>query len=88
MLMYELARLLGSDVVIVNTICPGLVYTGFTSFLPFHLRIPVNLVKAIRARSVEVGARVVINAAIVAGPESHGQFLENMDISPYALVPP
>lgn len=80
--MYELARRIRSDVVTVNAICLNLVYTDFTNFLPFHLRNPVNLIMAIRARYVEIGARLVINAAIGAGPESHGQFFGATDISP------
>ncbi len=80
--MHELATCVRSDVVTVNTICPGLVYTSFSSFLPFRLRIPVDLIMAIRARSVAVGTRLVTNAAVVAGPESHGKFLEETAISP------
>lgn len=80
MYVHQLATCVRSDVVSVNTTCTGLVYTSFSSFFPFHLRIPVDLIMAIRARSVAVGTRLVINAAVLAGPEPHGKFLEDTAI--------
>lgn len=62
--MHELATCVSSDVVTVNTICPGLIYIGFSSFFPFLLCIPVDLIMAIRARPVAVDTRLVINAAV------------------------
>jgi NAD(P)-dependent dehydrogenase (short-subunit alcohol dehydrogenase family) len=47
----ELARHYPPDRVIVNSFCPGQVDTNMTDVLPIYLRIPVNAVKAIRARS-------------------------------------
>lgn len=50
MFMHELATCVRSDVVTIDTIYLSLVYTSFSNFLPFHLRIPVDLIMIIRAR--------------------------------------
>lgn len=46
--------------VIVNSVCPGTVSTGADNNLPFWLRIPMNLNRAARGRSVNEGARAVL----------------------------
>ncbi|KAF2444310.1 NAD(P)-binding protein [Karstenula rhodostoma CBS 690.94] len=84
--LFELRKHLNGDKVIQNSFCPGMVNTGMSDVLPIYLRLPMNLVKAIRARSVEVAGWTALNAAVVVGPESHGQFLLDKDIvepSPY-----
>jgi NAD(P)-dependent dehydrogenase (short-subunit alcohol dehydrogenase family) len=76
----ELAKHRNSEKVIVNTFCPGMVDTAFTSNLPIQWRIPMKIVKALRARSVDKVGPIALNAALVAGPESHGAFLGDMEI--------
>jgi NAD(P)-dependent dehydrogenase (short-subunit alcohol dehydrogenase family) len=83
MFMYSLVQRLDKNKVILNMVCPGLVNTTMTDVLPLHIRIVINAVKFFLARSVEVGGRLLINAAVVAGPESHGGFLGDKEIIEY-----
>ena len=80
--MYDLAPRLNKDKVIINMLCPGMVDTAMSDVLPVHLRIPINIVKAIRARPVDQGGWIIVNSAVVAGPESHGKFLLDKEIQP------
>ena len=48
----------------VNNVCPGTVNTGADNQLPFWLRWPMNWNRALRARSVEDGARAVVCAVL------------------------
>lgn len=79
--LYELRQHLASDKVIVNSFCPGMVDTGMSDVLPVYLRLPMNAVKALRARSPEKAGWIALNAALVAGPESHGQFLADKEVA-------
>lgn len=81
-LVYELAKRVSSDKVIVNIMCPGMVNTTMSDILLFYLRIPVNLLKKISARTVEEGGWLIVYSTAVAGPETHGQFLVDKTISP------
>jgi NAD(P)-dependent dehydrogenase (short-subunit alcohol dehydrogenase family) len=78
--LFELRKHLTGDKVIHNSFCPGMVNTGMSDVLPIYFRIPISLVKAIRARSVEVAGWIALNAAVVVGPESHGQFFADKKI--------
>jgi NAD(P)-dependent dehydrogenase (short-subunit alcohol dehydrogenase family) len=78
--LLELRNHWAGDKVVHNSFCPGMVNTGMSDVLPIYYRIPVSLVKAIRARSVKVGAWIALNAAVVVGPESHGRFLADKHI--------
>jgi NAD(P)-dependent dehydrogenase (short-subunit alcohol dehydrogenase family) len=75
--------------IVVNCLCPGTVNTAADNNLPFWLRIPMNLNRKLRARTVQEGSRTLIYAAEVAGPESHGRYIANNVISPYvySLIP-
>jgi NAD(P)-dependent dehydrogenase (short-subunit alcohol dehydrogenase family) len=79
--MYEMRDHLPSDKVIINNYCPAMTDTPMSDILPIYLRLPMNAVKAVRARSVEKAAWIGLNAALVAGPESHGQFLSDKDVA-------
>ncbi|KAE8553201.1 hypothetical protein EYB25_004583 [Talaromyces marneffei] len=79
--MYSLAPRLNPKKVIINMLCPGMVQTNMSSVLPFYLRVVVNTVKAIRARPVEVGGWIILNAALIVGPESHGKFFSDKEIT-------
>ncbi|KAF3387507.1 Short chain dehydrogenase yanD [Penicillium rolfsii] len=86
MFMYSLAPRLDPSKIVLNMICPGMVDTAISDFLPIYWRLPVNLVKAVRARSVEAGGWLILNAALVVGSESHGKFLcdkEILEVSKY-----
>jgi NAD(P)-dependent dehydrogenase (short-subunit alcohol dehydrogenase family) len=81
MFMYSLAERLDPNKVVINMMCPGMVNTSISDVLPLYLRLPFNVVKAIAARSVEVGAWLVLHTVLVAGPESHGRFLNDKTIA-------
>lgn len=80
MFMYELRARLRMDKIVLNMVCPGMVNTAMSDVLPIYLRIPINMVKAIRARSVDQGAWLILNAMLVAGNDSHGEFILDKDI--------
>lgn len=80
--MYELAPRLEKNKIVLNMVCPGMVDTAMSDVLPIYLRIPVNIMKTIRARPVEHGAWLVLNAMLVAGPKSHGEFFFDKTIQP------
>lgn len=80
MFMYSLAPRLDSSKVLLNMVCPGMVDTGISDFLPIYWRVLADIVKALRARSVEVGGWLVVNAAVVAGVESYGRLLGDKEV--------
>ncbi|KAK9242284.1 hypothetical protein V1506DRAFT_548052, partial [Lipomyces tetrasporus] len=67
MFMYSLAPLLDKDKVVINMLCPGMVNTSMSDVFPIHLRLVVNVVKAITVRPVGQGVWLILNAAVVAG---------------------
>ncbi|KAJ5579491.1 short-chain dehydrogenase/reductase family protein [Penicillium hispanicum] len=86
MFMYSLAPRLDKEKIILNMVCPGMISTGISAFLPLHIRLLFNVLFFVRARSAEVGGWLIINAAVVAGPESHGRHLGDkqiLDVSEY-----
>ncbi|KAH8698356.1 putative short-chain dehydrogenase/reductase family protein [Talaromyces proteolyticus] len=88
--LYSLAPRVDPKKVIINMLCPGMINTNMSDVLPIYLRAVVNVIKAIRARSAEVGGWIILNAALVAGPESHGKFLTDKSIAddnPYVSSP-
>jgi NAD(P)-dependent dehydrogenase (short-subunit alcohol dehydrogenase family) len=76
----ELAKHYHPDKVIINSFCPGLVDTGMTDVLPFYMRIPTNVIKAFTARSPKQAGWIALNAAVVAGVETHGTLLRDMAV--------
>ena len=80
MFVAELAKRVSGEKVVVNSLCPGMVKTGMSDVLPVYLRLPMNLVLAMRARTVEQGGWLVVNAAAVASKETHGRFLNDRDV--------
>ena len=82
MFLYELAPRLDKSKVVINMMCPGMVSTSMSDVLPIYLRIPINVVKAIRARPVEQGTWLILNAMVVMGSDSHGAFILDKDIQP------
>lgn len=76
----ELARRYTPEKVIVNSFCPGMVVTNLSGAAPVYVRIPVDMIKALRGRSVEQGAWIGLHAALVAGKETHGMPLDDKNI--------
>ncbi|KAF7355536.1 Short-chain dehydrogenase/reductase family protein [Mycena sanguinolenta] len=74
MWVHELAKHVNASQVIVNNVCPGMVRTNLEAKQPWWVRGFVGVMKGIRGRSTEVGARTMINA-VVAGRETHGELL-------------
>lgn len=65
-----------SSEVIVNSVCPGVVATEFNRNLPFWIKPVMYVYYKIKARTVAEGGRVLIHAAVVAGTDSHGKYLQ------------
>ncbi|KAJ6515626.1 hypothetical protein C8R45DRAFT_1140318 [Mycena sanguinolenta] len=74
MWVHELGKHVDASQVIVNSVCPGMVRTNFEAKQSWWLRGLMGVVKGIRGRSTEVGARTMINA-VAAGRETHGEML-------------
>lgn len=70
----KLATLVPASEVIVNSACPGVVYTGITSPLPWWMQPIIWIFMKLNAVSVEEGGRRIAHAAVEVGAESHGQF--------------
>ena len=81
MFITELAKRVKRQDVVINSMCPGQVLTDMGEGLPIYFRVIHNAVAKIRARKVEEGGWVLVNAALVAGEETHGGFLEDMELS-------
>lgn len=77
----ELARHVPTGV-ILNSLCPGTVDTAADDLLPFYLRIPMNLNRRLRARTVSEGARTLIYASELAGLETDGKYISSNVVSP------
>lgn len=80
MFVYSLAPRLDSKKIILNLVCPGMISTNLESDLPQPLRFLVAILKKMRARTVEVGGWLILNAALVAGEDSHGKHLGDKEI--------
>jgi len=81
MFVAELAKRVDKSKVIINSMCPGMTKTEMVDKTPFYVRIPANMVMAVRARTAEQGARILLYAAMVAGEETHGSFLSDKDVA-------
>lgn len=80
MFIYTLAPRLDTQKIVLNMLCPGMVSTNMADFLPLPLRVFFKIVQYIRARPIEDGGNLFVNAAVVAGSESHGKYLHDKDI--------
>lgn len=79
----RLATIISSTGVIVNSICPGVVATDFHRNLPYWFKPIMFIYCKIYAKPVSEGGRLLIHAAVVAGQESHGRYLQNGEIHRY-----
>ncbi|KAF7291031.1 hypothetical protein HMN09_01282300 [Mycena chlorophos] len=75
----EAAKRVPASEVVINNVCPGMVKTALNDKQPLWVRVPVNIVFAIRARTAAVGARTLLSA-VTAGEETHGQLLGDMTV--------
>ncbi|KAJ5684330.1 Short-chain dehydrogenase/reductase SDR [Penicillium maclennaniae] len=80
MFVYSLAPRLDAGKIILNLVCPGMIGTNLESDLPQPLRFLVGILKRMRARTVEVGGWLILNAALIADEDSHGKHLGDKDI--------
>lgn len=80
MWFYELARKVDRRTVVVNMMCPGMIATDMSDNLPLPLRTVAKMVKAVRARPIEQGGWMLLHAATVVGPETHGKFIVDKDV--------
>lgn len=80
--VHRLATTVPSHEVIVNNVCPGFVATGFDRQLPAWLRPIMYVMRKTVAKTVEEGGRALISASILAGPDTHGKFIQNNKVDP------
>lgn len=78
----RLAAVVPPSEVIINSPCPGLVATGFDKHLPGWLKPLMFIYRKISARDVSEGTRTLVYACAVAGPETHGKFLQHNHVHP------
>lgn len=76
----RLATKVSSSEVIINCVCPGIIATGVNQNLPLWIKPFMYVFFKIKARPVVEGGRVVIHAAVVAGAETHGKYLQKGEI--------
>ena len=79
--LIEVCRIVPSSRAIVNIVNPGLCYgSGLHMEVTNRFRILgiiFAFVKRMIGRSTSIGARTLVDAAVVQGPESHGQYLSD-----------
>jgi NAD(P)-dependent dehydrogenase (short-subunit alcohol dehydrogenase family) len=73
----KLATVVSSNHVIVNTVCPGIVATDLEKSLPAWVKVPYFFIRAVLARKVDEGSRTLVYASVIAGPETHGRYLNH-----------
>ncbi|KEY71533.1 hypothetical protein S7711_08913 [Stachybotrys chartarum IBT 7711] len=78
----ELANHYNHDKVIINSFCPNTVNTGMASAMPMYLRLPAAVIMKVKGRSPDEATSIVLNAALVAGAETHGALLEDCTVVP------
>jgi NAD(P)-dependent dehydrogenase (short-subunit alcohol dehydrogenase family) len=87
MLVLRLGNLISSEDVIINAVEPGLVGgTGLNRSAPGPLQILMKIMTALTARTPQQGAWSYADASLVKGKETHGSFVVNWKIYPYAKI--
>ncbi|TDZ27768.1 Short chain dehydrogenase yanD [Colletotrichum sidae] len=81
----KLAAFVDPESVVVNLASSGLT-AGTNIVKPAREPFFMGLLKKTLGRSIEVGARSYLDAAIVKGPESHGSFTSDGVIKPWPAV--
>lgn len=80
--VHHLATIVPSSEVIVNNFCPGAVPTNLEQNTPWLIRKIVLTAKNLIGRSIQEAGRTVVYGAVLAGPESHGKFLQHNAVVP------
>lgn len=85
MLVSRLSEVVDSSKVVINAVDPGFVGgSGLHRNMGGLLRAVFGIMKALSARSLPQGAWTYLDAAVVKGEETHGCFLMDWKITPYA----
>ena len=84
--MKELARRVPSSEVIINGPNPGFSKTGIMSQTKGVAGCAIKAAVAAVARDPAAGARCIVDAAIVKGPESHGKYLSEVNVKEEAKL--
>lgn len=82
----EMVTNLRDDTVVVNMVNPGFCHSQLARDASGISMLAMKTMKLFLARSTEVGARTLV-AGAAAGPESHGQYMENGLVAPDSLSP-
>ncbi len=81
MLVQKLAEQVPASSVIVNAVDPAQVAgTAIFHTFPLPVRVAHTVMKAFSARTLEQGAWTYLDAVVVKGKESHGQFVMNWEV--------
>lgn len=79
----HLCRNAPSSSVVVNIVNPGFCYgSGLHTEVTGVLGVVFGIYKRMIGRSTAVGARTLVNAAVVQGTESHGKYLSDCSLAP------
>ena len=81
--LVSLCHTVPASKVVVNVVNPGFCYgTGLHTEVTGALGVVFGIYKRIIGRSTSVGARTLVNAAVVQGMESHGRYLSDCAVAP------
>ncbi|KAJ5584326.1 uncharacterized protein N7459_004126 [Penicillium hispanicum] len=75
--VYQLSTMVSPSEIIVNSVCPGIVATNLNHNLPCWIKPLIYVLYRIKGRTLCEGGRLSIHAAVVAGKDSHGKFLQD-----------
>ncbi|KAJ5018511.1 Short-chain dehydrogenase/reductase tropG [Colletotrichum sp. SAR 10_99] len=85
--MIKIAEYVRKEDVVVNLVDPGLTKgTNLHTNLSGILKAFMGAAKSLTGRSLEKAASTYVNAAVVRGEETHGSFLMDWEISPFASM--
>lgn len=65
----------------ISSMCLGMVETNMAATLLAYARLAVNAILSIEGGSPEQGAWCLLNAAVVAGGETHRRFLTDKELT-------
>jgi len=71
----ELSLHVSPKLVLVNSLCPGLVQTDFERNSGGILKFIAGIVRRLIGRSLEAGARTLVFAGALAGEDTHGELV-------------
>jgi NAD(P)-dependent dehydrogenase (short-subunit alcohol dehydrogenase family) len=71
--------------VIINSVHPGLCQTQLFRSVPFPVSVVMRLSLRAVGRTPEVGSRCLVAGAL-AGPESHGKYMEDCAVADYPSI--